>query len=121
MIDISVVLSLPTKGAADPDNTRTPLVAWGKGVRGPLPDSTPSSHDSYSEPWGLSHLFRRDVEQADIAPLMAALLGINWPVNSVGVLPDVHATRPGYILPSKGDQTLANAAFVNAKASQWPS
>ncbi|KAJ7292742.1 Phosphatidylinositolglycan class N-domain-containing protein [Mycena rebaudengoi] len=102
-------------GDGHPDNTRTPLVAWGRGVRGPLPDSIPSSHDLYSEPWELSHLLRRDVEQADLAPLMSALVGINWPVNSVGVLPDVDPTRPGYLLPQQGDKTLAKAAQVNAK------
>ncbi|KAJ7242589.1 Phosphatidylinositolglycan class N-domain-containing protein [Mycena haematopus] len=74
-------------GDGHPDNTRTPLVAWGRGIRGPLPDSSPSSHDSFSA-LGLNHLLRRDIEQADIAPLMAALVGIDWPVNSVGVLPD---------------------------------
>ncbi|KAJ6541822.1 Phosphatidylinositolglycan class N-domain-containing protein [Mycena capillaripes] len=102
-------------GDGHPDNTRTPLIAWGQGIRGPLPDSSPSSHDSYSEPWGLNHLLRRDVEQADIAPLMAALVGIDWPVNSVGVLPDVDPTRPGYLLPRQGDRMLAKAAQVNAK------
>lgn len=99
----------------DPDNTRTPLVAWGSGIRGPLPDTTPSSHDAYSAPWQLGHLFRRDVEQADIASLMATLVGINWPVNSVGVLPDVDPTRPGYLDPILGEEGLARAAFVNAK------
>lgn len=99
----------------DPDNTRTPLIAWGKGIRGPLPDSTPTSHDDYSRPWDLGHLFRRDVEQADIASLMAALIGIDWPVNSVGVLPDVDPTRPGYLLPQQGEEALARAALVNAK------
>ncbi|KAJ7201338.1 Phosphatidylinositolglycan class N-domain-containing protein, partial [Mycena pura] len=102
-------------GDGHPDNTRTPLVAWGRGIRGPLPDSSPSSHDFYSEPWELGHLLRRDVEQADLAPLMAALIGINWPVNSVGVLPDVDPTRPGYLFPRQGDKTLAEAAQVNAK------
>ncbi|KAI0350922.1 PigN-domain-containing protein [Trametes cingulata] len=102
-------------GDGDPDNTRTPLIAWGKGVRGPLPDSTPSSHDEYSEPWGLSHLVRRDVEQADVAALMSALVGVNWPVNSVGVLPDVDPTKPGYLLPKEGERTQAEAALVNAK------
>ncbi|KII90223.1 hypothetical protein PLICRDRAFT_40419 [Plicaturopsis crispa FD-325 SS-3] len=102
-------------GDGDPDNTRTPLVAWGRGIRGPLPNSTPSSHDAYSRPWKLDHLLRRDVEQADIASLMAALLGIEWPVNSVGVLPDVDPTLPGYLLPREGDETLARAALVNAQ------
>ncbi|KAK7063739.1 PigN domain-containing protein [Favolaschia claudopus] len=102
-------------GDGHPDNTRTPLVAWGRGIRGPLPDSAPSSHDSYSEPWELGHLLRRDVDQADIAPLMAALVGLKWPVNSVGVLPDVDSTRPGYLLPREGDETLAKMAYVNAK------
>ncbi|KAI0826505.1 PigN-domain-containing protein [Trametes gibbosa] len=103
-------------GDGDPDNTRTPLIAWGKGVRGPLPDTNPSSHDDYSAPFGLSHLVRRDVEQADVAVLMSSLIGINLPVNSVGVLPDADPTKPGYLLPKGGEKTQAAAALVNAKA-----
>jgi phosphatidylinositol glycan class N len=72
-----------------------------------------ASHDDYSKPWGLAHLYRRDVEQADIAPLMAALIGIHWPVNSVGILPDVDVTRPGYL--NVGDDAKARAALINAK------
>ncbi|KAK2465877.1 hypothetical protein APHAL10511_001518 [Amanita phalloides] len=103
-------------GDGHPDNTRTPLVAWGKGVRGPLPDAVPSSHDEYSRAWGLSHLLRRDVEQADVASLMSTLLGSNWPVNSVGVLPDVDPSKPGYLDPNVfDDETVARAALVNAK------
>ncbi|KAG6880001.1 hypothetical protein C0992_008208 [Termitomyces sp. T32_za158] len=102
-------------GDGDPDNTRTPLIAWGRGIRGPLPDSTPSSHDPYSKSWGLGHLFRRDVEQADLAALMASLIAIDWPVNSVGVLPDVDPTQPGYLSPALGDESLAEMALVNAK------
>ncbi len=101
--------------AVDPDNTRTPLIVWGKGVRGPLPDSTPSSHDEYSEPFGLTHLLRRDVEQADVAALMSALIGTNWPINSVGVLPDVDPTKPGYLLAQEGEKTQAEVGLVNAK------
>ena len=97
----------------DPDNTRTPLLSWGSGIRGPIPDVSPTSHDDYSKPWGLAHLYRRDVEQADIAPLMATLIGIDWPVNSVGVLPDVDSTRPGYL--NVGDHAKAAAALINAK------
>ncbi|KAH9856208.1 PigN-domain-containing protein [Lenzites betulinus] len=103
-------------GDGDPDNTRTPLIVWGKGVRGPLPDTNPSSHDEYSAPFGLTHLVRRDVEQADVAALMASVIGVNLPVNSVGVLPDVDPTKPGYLLPREGEKTQAAAALVNAKA-----
>ncbi|KAI0668974.1 PigN-domain-containing protein [Trametes maxima] len=102
-------------GDGDPDNTRTPLIAWGKGVRGPLPDTIPSSHDDYSASWELSHLARRDVEQADVAALMSSLIGVHWPVNSVGVLPDVDPTKPGYLLPREGEKSQAEGALVNAQ------
>ncbi|CAL1697714.1 unnamed protein product [Somion occarium] len=102
-------------GDGDPDNTQTPLIAWGKGIRGPLPDSNPSSHDDYSAPWDLTRLLRRDVEQADVAALMSTLIGIDWPVNSVGVVPDVDHTRPGYLLDVDGGKTQAEAALVNAR------
>lgn len=101
---------------ADPDNTRTPIVAWGRGIRGPLPDSIPSSHDDYSRPWQLDDFLRRDVEQADIASLMTALLGTHYPVNSVGVLPDVDPTRPGYLLPREGEPALTRLALANAES-----
>jgi phosphatidylinositol glycan class N len=99
----------------DPDCTQTPLIAWGKGIRGPLPDSIPSSHDNYSRPWGLNHLYRRDVHQADIAALMSTLIGISWPANSVGVLPDIDPDHRGYLNPKLGEKTFAEAALVNAK------
>ncbi|KAH8118190.1 PigN-domain-containing protein [Phellopilus nigrolimitatus] len=103
-------------GDGNPDSTRTPLVAWGAGVRGPLPDTTPSTHDVYSSSWGLSHLLRRDVEQADIAPLMSTLLGLNFPANSVGVLPDVDVGRAGYLALRDGERGKARAAVANAKS-----
>ncbi|KAF8439955.1 Phosphatidylinositolglycan class N-domain-containing protein [Boletus edulis BED1] len=102
-------------GDGDPDNTRTPLVAWGKGIRAPLPDSSPSSHDDFSRPWQLEHVLRRDVSQADITPLMASLVGIDWPVNSVGVLPDIDHTQPGFLNPREGEEALARMALVNTQ------
>lgn len=102
-------------GDGDPDSTRTPLIAWGKGVRGPLSDSTPTSHDEYSKPWNLDHLLRRDVSQADLAPLMATLIGIDWPSNSVGVLPDIDPTRAGYLAPIEGEEALARYSLVNVQ------
>lgn len=78
-------------GDGEPANTRTPFLVWGAGVRGPIvATSTKNSKNSVDDTpaeWGLSGLVRHDVEQADIAPLMAALIGADFPMNSVGVLP----------------------------------
>ena len=97
-------------GDGDPDNTRTPLIAWGSGVAKPLEfrDAPAPGHgDGFSSDWGLDHIMRHDVNQADIAALMAFLAGLEFPVNSVGVLPlswlDV------------GDRTAGEGFFVNAK------
>lgn len=46
---------------------------------------------------------------------MSALIGIDWPVNSVGVLPDVDPTRPGYLTSVDADRTQANAALINVQ------
>ncbi|KAF9990478.1 Glycosyl phosphatidyl inositol anchor synthesis [Mortierella antarctica] len=73
-------------GDGHPDNTRTPIIAWGAGVRGPN-KANPQGHDEFSADWNLDAYSRHDVNQADIAPLMASLIGINYPVNSVGELP----------------------------------
>ena len=92
---------------ADPDNTRTPLIAWGAGIRGPIELETPDVPDEYSAPFELEHLARRDVEQADVAAIMSTLIGSDWPVNCVGRLPDVDPSRPGYMDLSEEDLALA--------------
>ncbi|KAG0471833.1 hypothetical protein HPP92_016379 [Vanilla planifolia] len=87
-------------GDGHPTNTDTPLVAWGAGVRGPKKQShgykqdyvqrfvDDHKHDMATPSgWGLSGIERTDVNQADIAPLMATLVGLPCPVNSVGSLP----------------------------------
>lgn len=75
-------------GDGDPDNTRTPLVAWGAGI--PAPESGKDTT------WGL-FTAPKDVEQADLAPLMAAWLGVPVPANSEGHLPlDLLDAPPGY-------------------------
>ncbi|CAE6436111.1 unnamed protein product [Rhizoctonia solani] len=108
-------------GDGDPDNTRTPLIAWGSGIRGPVPDSSPNStHDAYSKPaWGqpLTDLARADVQQADVAALMSALLGVDWPMNSVGVVPGL-VNGPGYLSESdkRGSEQMARIGVVNARA-----
>ncbi|KAJ1914500.1 Glycosyl phosphatidyl inositol anchor synthesis [Tieghemiomyces parasiticus] len=94
-------------GDGHPDNTRTPLIAWGAGVRGPEVTATGTGHDDFSSPWGLTDYVRRDVEQADIAPLMTSLIGVPYPLNSVGVLPlDYLDATPEY---------RAASAFANAR------
>jgi phosphatidylinositol glycan class N len=77
-------------GDGHPDNTRTPLVAWGAGVARPQATvyGEPTGHeDRFSSDWGLDHIRRHDVAQADVAALMAYLVGLDFPVNSVGQLP----------------------------------
>ncbi|CAE6348447.1 unnamed protein product [Rhizoctonia solani] len=108
-------------GDGDPDNTRTPLIAWGSGIRGPVPDlDSNSTHDTYSKPaWGqpLTDLARADVQQADVAALMSALLGVDWPMNSVGVVPGL-VNGPGYLSESdkRGSEQMARIGVVNARA-----
>lgn len=73
-------------GDGHPNNTRTPLVAWGAGLNKPAKNMVPD-FDNYTFTWGLEGIQRHDVKQADIAPLMSYLIGVNYPANSVGELP----------------------------------
>ncbi|XP_028982358.1 GPI ethanolamine phosphate transferase 1 [Diachasma alloeum] len=54
-------------GDGSQDETETPFVAWGAGI-------APTN-------------LQRDINQADIAPLISTLLGISIPTNSEGLLP----------------------------------
>ncbi|KAJ4389846.1 Glycosyl phosphatidyl inositol anchor synthesis [Gnomoniopsis smithogilvyi] len=76
-------------GDGHPDNTRTPLIAWGSGVAKPelYPGTVAPGHDEYSSDWDLDKVRRHDVSQADVAALMAYLTGLEFPANSVGELP----------------------------------
>ncbi|KAJ3143464.1 Glycosyl phosphatidyl inositol anchor synthesis [Geranomyces variabilis] len=94
-------------GDGNPDNTQTPLIAWGSGVPLPARPSGPKSLDGLTEAWDLADQLRVDVEQADIAPLMSSLIGVPYPMNSVGVLP--LAYRAGTV------KVRSVAAFDNAR------
>nr|CAD7463153.1 unnamed protein product [Timema tahoe] len=92
-------------GAGERSETETPLVAWGAGIRRPLPatETDPLSPQS----WELAHVRRSDVRQADIAPLMATLLGVPIPANSVGFLPREYL--------SLSELEVSEAVFTNAR------
>jgi len=97
-------------GDGHPDNTRTPLIAWGSGVAKPQTvrrGKAPGHEDGFSSDWRLDHVRRHDVAQADVAALMAYLAGLEFPVNSVGELPlsFLDAT----------DEQKAKAILTNAK------
>jgi GPI ethanolamine phosphate transferase 1 len=52
-----------------------------------------------------------------VAALMSALLGTHWPVNSVGVLPDVDPLKDGYLSMRGGEREIAESVVVNAKVN----
>uniref|UniRef100_A0A8C6MH85 GPI ethanolamine phosphate transferase 1 n=1 Tax=Nothobranchius furzeri TaxID=105023 RepID=A0A8C6MH85_NOTFU len=86
-------------GAGHPSETLTPLVVWGSGV---------SKAQRVTEP----QLFEGDdflqgnKLRADIAPLMASLVGLPIPVNSVGVLPLLYL--------NSSDKFKAESMYTNA-------
>lgn len=96
-------------GDGHPDNTRTPLIAWGSGIAKPVltPGTVAAGHDEYSAEWGFDHVKRHDVNQADIAALMAYLIDVEFPGNSVGELP------LSYL--SADTKEKAEASLVNAR------
>ncbi|KAI9542739.1 hypothetical protein NQZ68_016042 [Dissostichus eleginoides] len=94
-------------GAGHPSETLTPLVAWGAGVKNAQKVTAAQPYnDGYLQDWKLEHLQRVDVNQADIAPLMASLIGVPFPVNSVGVLPLLYLNN--------SDQFKAESIYTNA-------
>lgn len=97
-------------GDGHPDNTRTPLIAWGSGVAKPVTvsKSLAAGHeDGFSHDWHLDHVQRNDVAQADVAALMAYLAGLAFPVNSVGELP--------LAFLSANEEAKSQAMLVNAQ------
>jgi phosphatidylinositol glycan class N len=97
-------------GDGHPDNTRTPLIAWGSGVAKPVTKSkgvAAGHEDGFSSDWGFNHVQRNDVDQADVAALMAYLAGLAFPVNSVGELPLAYVDA--------SPKAKAEALLVNAR------
>lgn len=73
-------------GAGDPSETETPFVAWGAGINKPTLFQGRNLAKVETN-WGLDSLKRIDINQADICPLLAALIGIPIPLQSVGIIP----------------------------------
>lgn len=99
-------------GDGHPDNTRTPLIAWGSGVAPPVINTSgiaKGHEDGFSSDWGLDHVQRHDVAQADVAALMAYLAGLAFPTNSVGELPLSYLDADP---KSKAEALLVNAEEI---------
>ncbi|XP_072008821.1 GPI ethanolamine phosphate transferase 1 isoform X2 [Engystomops pustulosus] len=93
-------------GAGHPSETLTPLVAWGAGIHHPRANLL---SDTVSTEWHLENLKRHDVNQADVAPLMSALIGISYPLNSVGILPVEYINSSNLF---KAESMLTNALQI---------
>ncbi|XP_052063776.1 GPI ethanolamine phosphate transferase 1-like [Mytilus californianus] len=97
-------------GAGNPHETLTPIVAWGAGIRGPLVISNQVIYpDTFSQEWKLHDIKRTDVNQADIAPLMSSVIGVPYPMNSVGTLPLSFLSSSDF---EKAESTFANAQQI---------
>jgi phosphatidylinositol glycan class N len=113
-------------GDGHPDNTRTPLIAWGSGVAKPElhPGEVAPGHDAYSADWNIDHVRRHDVAQADVAALMAYLVGVEFPANSVGELPlsflnaDIREKADAYLLNTMGILEQYRVKEEKKKASE---
>ena len=91
-------------GDGEPANTETPFIVWGAGIAPPSPAAAAACSSDATK---LCPPRRIDIEQADLCPLMAALIGANIPMNSVGVLPAKVLAAP--------ERTKASLLFNNAK------
>ncbi|XP_037066912.1 GPI ethanolamine phosphate transferase 1 isoform X2 [Peromyscus leucopus] len=96
-------------GAGHPSETLTPLVTWGAGIKAPQKVSAQQFDDEFLKEWRLENWKRRDVNQADIAPLMASLIGVPFPLNSVGILPVDYLNNTGLF---KAESMLTNAVQI---------
>ncbi|XP_052056177.1 GPI ethanolamine phosphate transferase 1 [Apodemus sylvaticus] len=96
-------------GAGHPSETLTPFVTWGAGIKFPQNVSAQQYDDEFLKEWRLENWKRQDVNQADIAPLMASLIGVPFPLNSVGILPVGYLNNTGLF---KAESMLTNAVQI---------
>ena len=74
-------------GDGNPDCTRTPFLIWGSGIRKSIYREKKPQKEDTPKNWDLDNYVRKDISQIDITPLSAGLIGINFPMNSLGILP----------------------------------
>ncbi|XP_038246935.1 GPI ethanolamine phosphate transferase 1 isoform X1 [Dermochelys coriacea] len=96
-------------GAGHPSETLTPLIAWGAGVNYPQKVASQFFEDEFLKEWKLEKWKRLDVNQADIAPLMASLIGVPFPLNSVGILPLDYLNNSAHF---KAESMFTNAVQI---------
>ncbi|XP_061850855.1 GPI ethanolamine phosphate transferase 1 isoform X3 [Colius striatus] len=96
-------------GAGHPSETLTPLIVWGSGVNHPQKVTSQPFEDNFLKEWKLENLKRLDVNQADIAPLMASLIGVPFPLNSVGTLPLEYLNNSAHF---KAESMFTNAVQI---------
>ncbi|XP_037749206.1 GPI ethanolamine phosphate transferase 1 isoform X1 [Chelonia mydas] len=96
-------------GAGHPSETLTPLIAWGAGVNYPQKVTSQFFEDEFLKEWKLENWKRLDVNQADIAPLMASLIGVPFPLNSVGTLPLDYLNNSAHF---KAESMFTNAVQI---------
>ncbi|TNN19523.1 GPI ethanolamine phosphate transferase 1 [Schistosoma japonicum] len=89
-------------GSGSLHETVTPLLAWGSGIVGPVEIETNMNNlstdkkDVLGLPLHNYGRLRREIQQADLCPLMSGLLGIPIPVNSIGQVPVEFLKIPEY-------------------------
>jgi phosphatidylinositol glycan class N len=66
---------------------RVPFLAWGAGIRKSIHREQKPQGEDTPEDWGLNNFVRRDIEEIDIASLVAGLIDINIPINNYGTMP----------------------------------
>ncbi|KAL4223574.1 hypothetical protein ACF0H5_017044 [Mactra antiquata] len=93
-------------GDGTPDETLTPLIVWGPGLRSPAKETKRFS-DGLSKAWNLADIKRTDINQASMASFLSALVGIPYPMNSILPVPDE--------LFNLTDNELAEMLFANLR------
>ncbi|NWY58300.1 PIGN transferase, partial [Chionis minor] len=97
-------------GAGHPSETLTPLIVWGAGVNYPQKVTSQFFEDNFLKGrWKSLKIGMLLFPQADIAPLMASLIGVPFPLNSVGTLPLEYLNNSAHF---KAESIFTNAIQI---------